>query len=779
MLEARWRWAKRSASWALAVLSTALLVLLIGGGWYYHHCAKLIDAQLEGGPFRNSVNIYGSPIVFHDGDALSSEDIAADLRLGGYDPQLTSSGISVAPASIRIVLTGNRSIQHIVDIKTGRDIGTWDLGYPLLENLSSGRDKTASRDKTSSQEKRHMVTFGELPPVLVNAVVSVEDKHFFHHRGLDIPRIAKAAWVDLREGRKEQGASTLTMQLVRGLWLQPQKRWKRKIAEAMMTVHLERKWSKEEIFTAYANLIFMGRQAAYSIHGFAEASELFFGKEPRDLTLPEAALLAGMVQRPSYFNPYRNPEHATERRNVVLALMRDNKYITDAQYEAAIETPLHVVGTTEQNDPSGAPWFLDQVSDELQAIDQPEDGAKGVYTTIDVNLQRVAGEAIESGMKEVDKLLAKRYADGAPHAEAALVAIDPHTGEIKAMVGGRDYARSQLNRIFAKRPPGSVFKPFVYAAAMNTGVVGGTNVLTPATLVDDSPTTFVFDHQTYRPANFHNETFGTLTLRRALAKSDNVAAVKVAQMVGFQEVVSMARRAGLNGDIKPTPAVALGSYAVTPFEMAGAYTAFANGGMWEKPRLVDYVKNADDEIIHSENGETSQAMDPRVAYLMTSMLEEVMRSGTAAGVRSRGFTLPAAGKTGTSHDGWFAGYTSKLLCIVWVGFDDYRELDLEGAKSALPVWTEFMKKAAQLGDYKDVHEFPHPPGIASAKICLDSGKLAGDFCTNTTTDVFIEGTEPQEKCDLHAAPPPEEPDTTAQTAAVPVSAVTLPTDSTP
>jgi penicillin-binding protein 1B len=244
----------------------------------------------------------------------------------------------------------------------------------------------------------------------------------------------------------------------------------------------------------------------------------------------------------------------------------------------------------------------------------------------------------------------------------------------------------------------------------------------------------------------------------------------VARMVGLPEVVSMARRAGLNDDIKPTPAVALGSYAVTPFEMAGAYTAFANGGMWVKPQLVDYVKNADGEVIHSEPGEEShQAMDPRVAYLMTSMLEEVMRSGTAAGVRTRGFTLPAAGKTGTSHDGWFAGYTSKLLCIVWVGFDDYRELDLEGARSALPVWTEFMKKAAHLGDYRNVHEFPQPSGVASAKICLDSGKLAGDLCTNTTTEVFIEGTEPQDKCDLH----------TVQALANPDNDVQIPTGSNP
>lgn len=771
---ARWRrvfrvWlraARRKAPLVISLFLIPLIAVLIAGGWYYHHCSQIIDAQLEGGPFRNSVNIYGAPIALHNGDALSAEDIEAELHMAGYDSagngkpgsfQETSKGLNVIPPagsgsqSVRIVIAGNREIQHIFELNGNHDLTTWALGYPLLENLSSGR------------EKRHIVTFKELPPLLVNAVVSVEDKHFFHHRGLDLPRIAKAAWVDVRERRKEQGASTLTMQMVRGLWLHPEKKWRRKIAEAMMTVHLERKWSKEEIFTAYANLVFLGRQAAYSIHGFAEASELFFGKEPRNLSLPEAALLAGMVQRPSYFNPYRNPEHARERRDVVLGLMRDNKYITAAEYRAAVDTPLHLVGSAEQNDPSGAPWFLDLVGDELQSIDQPEDGAKGVYTTIDLNLQRAAAEAIETGMNEVDKLLAKRYATGAPRAEAALIALDPHTGEIKAMVGGRDYARSQLNRLFAKRPPGSVFKPFVYAAAMNTGVEGAETILTPSTLVNDAPTTFFFDHQAYRPANFRNEVFGTLTLRRALAKSDNVAAVKVAQMVGFPEVVSMARRAGLNDDIKPTPAVALGSYAVTPFEMAGAYTAFANGGMWVKPQLVDYVKNADGEIIHSEPGEEShQAMDPRVAYLMTSMLEEVMRSGTAAGVRTRGFTLPAAGKTGTSHDGWFAGYTSKLLCIVWVGFDDYRELDLEGARSALPVWTEFMKKAAHLGDYRNVHEFPQPSGVASAKICLDSGKLAGDLCTNTTTEVFIAGTEPQDKCDLHTVQALVNPDNDVQ-----------------
>jgi penicillin-binding protein 1B len=244
-------------------------------------------------------------------------------------------------------------------------------------------------------------------------------------------------------------------------------------------------------------------------------------------------------------------------------------------------------------------------------------------------------------------------------------------------------------------------------------------------------------------------------LRQALAKSDNVAAVKVAETVGFPAVVAMARQAGLNDDIKPTPAVALGSYAVTPFEIAGAYTAFANGGLRLEPQMVSRVQNAGGETIHSEQSQSHQAMDPRVAYLITNMLQEVMRSGTAAGARTRGFTLPAAGKTGTSHDGWFAGYTSQLLCIVWVGFDDYRELNLEGAKSALPVWTEFMKKASRLGVYRNAKEFARPSGIESTKICAESGKLAGDYCPKTITEVFIAGTEPQDKCDIHTAPLPD------------------------
>ena len=726
-----------------AIFCTVLIpvfLLFTVFGIAYEHYARIIDRHMEGGPFADSVNIYGAPFVVNDGDALDATDIESELHMAGYRESdngqpnsfaMSGSTAAIVPAdggAVRIV-AGPKQISKIA--VNGHDVRQWAIGPPLLANLSASR------------EKRELVTFPQIPRVLVNAVSSVEDKHFFTHEGIDIPRMIKAAYVDFRDHRKEQGASTLTMQLVRDLYLDPDKRWKRKIAESMMTIHLEREWSKQKIFETYANEVYLGRQAAYSIHGFAEGAEFFFGKHLGDLSLPEAAMLAGMVQRPSYFNPYRNPEATKQRRDLVLELMHSNKFITESEYRDAVDTPLNVTGPQVKEDPYGSSYFLDLVTDDLENIQKDGGEDRSVNTTIDLNLQRAATEAIAGGMAEVDKLLAAKYAKTGVKAEAALIAIDPHTGEIKAVVGGRDYGRSQLNRILAKRPPGSVFKPFVYATAMDTAVEGsGSKILTPASTVDDAPTTFWVGKKAYQPANFKKERFGTLTFRQALAKSDNIAAVKVAQMVGYQNVVAMARRAGLNDDIKPTPSVALGTYVVTPIEMAGAYTAFANGGMWVKPH-----------ILQSGSSDSHQAMDPRVAYLMVNMLEEVLRSGTAASVRSRGFLLPAAGKTGTSHDGWFAGFTSKLLCVVWVGFDNYQELDLEGAKSALPIWTEFMKKAAQLGAYRDAQEFPSPGGIDSVKICNRSGKLAGDFCTNTRMEVFISGTQPQDLCDLDVPAP--------------------------
>jgi penicillin-binding protein 1B len=712
------------------------LIAVSAAGSSYIYLSRRIDKRLASNAFANAENIYAEPLTIFKDDGWTPADLSSDLDAAGYRKgvwaapktyRLTASGMEISPAeagAFPVTITfANDRIARIQ--QGGKDLAQCNLGNPLIVVLAA------------NNETRSPVSFEQIPRVLVNAVISVEDKHFFHHRGIDFPRIIKAAFVDARSGRKAQGASTLTMQLVRGLWLDHDKIWSRKLTEAAMAIHLEDRWSKDKIFETYANYVYLGHEAAYSIHGFREGARLFFGKELRDITLPEAALLAGMVKAPSHYNPFRSPEDARSRRDVVLNLMKENGYITQDQFDSARSAPIVVKHGTATE--SRAPWFLDVVNDALQKRDADSSASRDVYTTIDLNLQRAAEKAVAEDMQRVDALTKK----SGKKAEAALLALDPSTGEIKAWVGGRDYGRSQVDHILSKRPPGSVFKPFVYAAALETSLSGGAHVYTPASTIDDSPLTIHTGGKDWSPKNFHDEAFGMLTLREALAKSDNVVAIKLAQSVGLGKVVNMARRAGLNDHIAATPAIALGTYDVTPLEMAGAYAIFANNGTWVKPRVLTDV--------HGGSPDSHAAIDPRLAWMMVNMLQEVMRSGTAAGVRSRGFTLPAAGKTGTSHDGWFAGFTSRLLCIVWVGFDDYTDLNLEGAKSALPIWTDFMKAAARVKPYRDARDFPIPAGIEQQKICLQSGELAGDLCPDVRSEYFISGSAPTRKCDMHIA----------------------------
>ena len=449
-----------------------------------------------------------------------------------------------------------------------------------------------------------------------------------------------------------------------------------------------------------------------------------------------------------------------ERRNVVLQLMRANGYITDREYAVAADKPLILAHAEAES--SEAPYYVDMVNDELNQRFEDQDfkdQSDRIYTALDLNLQRAAGEAGRIGMQEVDDQIKKQRrfkGKTPPRPQFALIALDPHTGQIKALIGGRNYGASQLNRILAKRPPGSIFKPFVYAAAMNTAIAGGSRTLTPATTVVDEPTTFWYGGQAYEPQDFERgEWKGVVTLRYALSRSLNVPTIKVAEMVGYGAVVNLAHKAGINGDVHATPAMAIGSYAATPLEMAGAYTVFANSGVYVKPTFIAQVKEPNGTVFYQQKPETKPVLDPRVDYLMVSMLEEVLRSGTGAGVHSRGFNLPAAGKTGTSHDGWFAGFTSNLLCIVWVGFDDYNQLDLQGAQSALPIWAEFMKRAAAFREYRDVKYFQAPSGVVSIQIDPESGMPATPQCPKKITEYFISGTEPVGSCPLHGGNSPD------------------------
>jgi penicillin-binding protein 1B len=376
-------------------------------------------------------------------------------------------------------------------------------------------------------------------------------------------------------------------------------------------------------------------------------------------------------------------------------------------------------------------------------------------------LQRAAAQAVDAGIKLVDEQVTKRrtkrvkiskgkyetHVEPGPQAQVALVALNPHTGEVLALVGGRNYAWSQLNHAVAKRPTGSIFKPFVYAAAMNTALDGTNPVLTPASIVTDQPSTFAYGDQIYEPRNYKEEYHGDVTLRYALAMSLNNATVKLAEEVGYDKVADLAKAAGITS-VKPTPAMALGSYDATPLDMAAAYTVFSNNGIRISPSMVKSVRTAGGDPVLNFGSETKQVLDPRVAFVMTDMMEGVINNGLGySAVRVRGFTAPAAGKTGSSHDGWFAGYTSNLLCIVWVGFDDYSDLRLSGAQTAAPIWTEFMKKASTLDRYSDMKPFSQPSGVVDVQLDKVTNLLATPTCPETYTAAFVTGTEPTTTCD--------------------------------
>jgi penicillin-binding protein 1B len=743
----------------------AVALVLFGVGVYVaRQFSALVDDKLELGPFAYTSNFYAAPRAIGRGDSTRSQNIVTELRLAGYTPnpnnpvgyyKLDDTSIEIYPGPRSYfkqeparVKFENGHISSIVTLHNDAAVNEYMLEPQLIANLSG---------ESENREKRRMVTFEMIPKVMVHALLSAEDKKFFSHWGFDPLRVMKSAWVNIRSGERSQGGSTLTMQLSRMLWLSQEKVWKRKITESMITATLEWKLSKEEIFEHYCNGIYLGQHETYSIHGFGQGARVYFSKDLEHLTLPEAALLAGIVQRPSYFVPHRHPERAVARRNVVLDLMLANGYITRAEHDDAVKAPHGLRPSSA--DWGESPYFLALASQELESRlgnKMSKTGAYRIYTTLELGLQRAAMEAVTKGMLEVDKQLrgmfgSKKWEKMEPP-QAALVAIDPKTGGIKAAVGGRNYATSQFNHLTAKRQPGSIFKPLVYASALNvkTRERGGAPI-TPSSILIDEPKIFRFNRKDYEPHNYKDRYMGEVTLKQALTHSLNIATISLAEEIGYGRVVDLARKAGLNDQILATPSMALGSYETTPIEMAGAYTMFANAGVHTRPRFINMVRTSGGgPAILRDEAEQNRALESRVAFLMLEMLEEVMRSGTGAPARARGFNAPAGGKTGTSRDGWFAGFTSDLLCVVWVGFDDNTELKLEGAKSALPIWTDFMKKAVAQSKYYARPFDNAPAGLITMSIDPESGRPAGPNCPTRRFDHFLSGQEPHGTCPLHS-----------------------------
>ena len=770
------------------VVIVILACLVVGTmifGYMYFKYERIVDERLASGPIFASVSqIYAAPREVRVGQHLTVSFIAQDLRRAGYNanPQLgtftvNGNSIQIKPgpqsyhsADSATITTGSSysadgtdassesgSTVQSITAENGAPLAAYQLEPQLITALSEDKNRT----------KRRLVSYKEIPPNMVQAVLAIEDRRFFEHGGINYMRTAKCAVQDILAHHMNCGASTLTQQLARGFFLTPDKTISRKIAELMITFQLESRFSKQQIFEDYANQVNIGRRGSFEINGFGEAAQAFFGKDLSQLDLAQCAMIAGLIQIPSWRNPYIHPDRATARRNVVLDAMVETGAITAAQADRAKAEPLHLA--PPNIDASEAPYFVDLVHDQLEKrIGDQELGHDSlrIYTSLDPDLQRAASDAVDAGMKNVDDLIRKRHKKGdtdITYPQVALVAINPHTGQILALVGGRNYGVSQLNHAMAERPTGSIFKPFVYAAAYNTSLngtsLGDDGVFTALTKLDDDPRTFMFDGKAYDPGNFSRGEFpGMVPAATAIAYSLNIATIGLAEKIGYENVAALARSAGVT-NARGTPSVAIGTYNATPIDMAGAYTVFANNGVHLKPWMLASVRNANGDIVADFAPEAKQVLDPRVAYLTQSLLQYTATYGTASAVRAHGFTAPAAGKTGTSHDVWFAGYSSNLLCIIWVGNDDYTDISrgltrpVQGADTAAPIWAEFMNRAIKLPQYSDMKGFSSPDGVQTVRVDKNSWLPADDSCPEDYSFAFLDGTVPGNTCSHMGASP--------------------------
>ena len=773
---------RRRWLWYLVAVTAVPAVALTGVfAYYYVMFSRQIEARLHGERDRVLPRVFARNFELYKGEGISERQLVDRLNDMGYAerPRVEKAGeFSIGHAAISLVPRGGDRAGQIVRVLFDEPkVRPASTGKPIappppqklrgIETSSSAIDRVMldppllTALMSTAREKRRQVPLASIPPRMVQAVLAIEDRRFYEHPGVDPIRMMGALLTNLRgEKRYLVGASTITQQLARNFFLTDEvaqeqasgqqslrQKLPRKLREQFMAVVLERKASKDEILELYLNEVYLGQRGSFGIHGVAEASRLFFSKDVSNLSLAEAATIAGTIQSPAYWSPFHIPDRARERRNTVLKAMVDAGYISaDAAARASTEPVVVVQRALDAQ----APYFVDLVGQTLTEQFPKLTGTTGaldVYTTLDTHLQRLAQDVVREGIVRVDEILSKRKRQR--QAQVALIAVDPHTGEVLALVGGRSYNESQFNRaVNARRQPGSTFKPFVYLAAFERAADESRTDLTPASIVDDEPATFENGEEEWAPANYENEYDGEITFRRALAMSRNIATIHAAEQAGFDKVAALWKRVGVGTQPHAYPSITLGVFEATPFEIATAYTLFPNGGEVQPLKVINRLFSAGQEVRVPASAPHRVAR-PETTYLVTNMMRSVLSEGTGAAARATGFAPDAAGKTGTTNDlrdAWFVGFTPDLLTVVWVGLDDNQPLGLSGAQAALPMWTQFMIRALQ---GQPDNKFKEPDGISWAEIDRDTGKLAAPGCPRVLREAFLTGTEPLEVCEIH------------------------------
>ena len=730
----------------------------------YQYYSQIIEARLATGYLTSRPGLYAAPRVLQAGQKLSREKLVTVLRRAGY---LESKASAVWSGSFNLV--GDAALEiHSARVKQPQVVEVLFAEDKIAELRGDGihietfalEPEILSTDIFAKAGKREVLSFGEIPEVMVHAVLAIEDRRFFTHSGVDVNGLARALLRNAGDERLGQGGSTITQQLIKNTYLTPEKTLKRKYAEAMLSVALERRLSKNDIFALYCNEIYLGQRGAVAVRGVKEAARIFYGKDLNKISLSEAATLAGMIQSPAHYSPARHPEAARNRRNTVLDAMLASGWITADQNASASAEPIVIV-PADTLEHSLAPYYVDYVNRLAESEFETTRSSQRIYTTIDLELQQVAEKALQ---RQLD-LLDANYADREAKPQAALVALDPHTGDVLAMVGGRNYAESQLNRATdAWRQPGSTFKPFVYAAALEDGI-------SPVQMLLDAPREFVYDRtKSYRPANYGGGySMRDVTMRSGLVKSLNVVTVDVALQTGLARIANLATRFGLP---KPEryPSLALGTKEVTPLQLAAAYAAFLNEGRRVEARAITSI--GEPPAAHAAPIKVDQVVSPTTAYMITNMLAGVIERGTARRARGAVPGTAIAGKTGTSRDGWFVGYSPNLVCVVWIGFDDNKQLGLTGAEAALPAWVDFMNEAIALRPDLGGANFECPEGIRFVEIDSATGLISTVGCPVRELIAVTDKLAPSLECYLHGnlpvetSPFAEESEVTAERVAI-------------
>jgi penicillin-binding protein 1B len=718
---------------------------------------RTVVARFEGRRFVVPSRVYSAPAMLYPGLDWKLVDLPGTLRRLGYREAARARALAPGqyawgPSHARIHL---RAFEHPSRPEPARDVVLRLDGNVVrdIRALPSGRELGAVALEPEQigayygpdREQRELVSLGEVPRHLIEAVLAVEDQRFESHRGIDLRRIAGALVANLRAGSIREGGSTLTQQLVKNFFLTPERTLQRKLQEAVMAVLVELRYDKDQILEAYLNEIYLGQRGSTAVHGVGEAARLYFGKRARDLTLAESALLAAIIQSPNGISPHRAPERATQRRDLVLGLMHDQGRIEAGDLERARAEPLQLAAVTP--DPGDARYFLDLVQRHLaEGYDGDVLTAEGlrIYSTLDRRVQLLAARSLREGLDDLEQRF-PHLRRGERSLQGCIVAMRPQTGEILALVGGRDYRFSQFDRCSqARRPTGSVFKPFVYIAALEpeTGAAG----ITLASVLDDSPLEIPTPSGIWRPENYDHEFHGLVGVRDALEHSYNVATARLAHRIGVARVADVARRLGITSPLPRVPSLALGAADVSPLEMVRAYATIASGGIRPEVQSVEDLVDVKGRTLERRRLQFERVLDPGVAFLAISLLEGVAQRGTAAGVHATGLEGPIAAKTGTSneeHDLWFVGFTPDLVALVWVGFDEPRSLRIPSSVGALPIWRRLV---TELSGGRVRGRFAPPAAVRVAEIEPSTGMLALDGCPERRREYFLAGTEPTAVC---------------------------------